>query len=114
MADIQQLLQDANVDFRDCYEKSELINRLKEYEKQLPVSVRNRLRFMTNSEGDSHMSGSNQTPAHHSYKQRLFSDEQYVVNVFNVSLEIRIFLYWLNPQGSQYNHQSSFAHSCSG
>lgn len=84
MADIQQLLHDANVDFRDCYEKSELINRLKEYEKQLPASVRNRLRSMANSSVDLQTSGSNQPQAHHSFKQRLFSDEQYVVNVFNV------------------------------
>lgn len=86
MADIQELLHDAGVDFRDCYEKDDLVKRLRESEKQLPPSVRARLRSLSDrADGDTNPGVLSRKQAHEAPVQHLFNDEQYVVKVFNVS-----------------------------
>ena len=93
VSEIQQLLHDGGIDFRDCYEKGELIRRLQETEARLPPSVRSRLRAAlagpmagpSVEQPPSAAAGMTDAGVSHPQSQ-LFMDEQYVVNLFNVSV----------------------------
>lgn len=79
------MLHDGGVDFRDCYEKADLVKRLRETDKQLPPSVRARLYSLRDRfEGDTDPERSPVVRVHEPPMQHLFNDEQYVVKVFNV------------------------------
>eukprot|EP00210_Caulerpa_lentillifera_P000128 g123.t1 len=78
VSDIQQLLHDANVDFRDCYEKSELISRLQKAETILPSFVRNRLRSLLSTSTSNAAPNEEPKPT-----PDLYHDENQVVQLFN-------------------------------
>ena len=78
ISDIQQLLQDSNVDFRDCYEKTELIDRLRTSESGLPAYVQNRLRRLLTS-------SDTQEGLREARGEDLSQEEDQAVRLFNVS-----------------------------
>lgn len=77
MSDIQQLLEDAQVDFRDCYEKSELVSRLQNDSYRLPEHVQTRLKTLLYEANDGQVDPFSPLP-------ELDPDEDKVVKLFNV------------------------------
>jgi hypothetical protein len=79
--DITQLLQEAGVDFRDCFEKAQLVERLSGALDTLPPHVRDKLNTLLGHGEDrtSLTAASSLSPA-----DVLFADEQYGVSLFQV------------------------------
>ena len=82
MSDIQRVLDAAGIDYRDCFEREQLLQRLRENEGRLAGPLAHQLQSLQRQQL-SPLGGLNAlTAGQLAAQSQLFMDEQYVVNLF--------------------------------
>ena len=86
VSDIQRILDAAGVDYRDCFEREQLLQRLRDNETRLAGHLANQLQSLQLQQQPLQPSGLTAlTPSQLAAQNSLFMDEQYVVNLFQAS-----------------------------
>lgn len=82
VSNIQRILDAAGIDYRDCYEREQLLERLRSNEGRLAGPLAQQLQGLQRQQPMQPSSLSALTAGQLAAQNQLFMDEQYVVNLF--------------------------------
>ncbi|KAK9863302.1 hypothetical protein WJX84_006056 [Apatococcus fuscideae] len=85
VSDIQRILDAAHIDYRDCFEREQLLQRLRENAGRLGGSLSHQLQSLQRQQPMQAGGLSNLTAGQLTAQHQLFMDEQYVVNLFQAN-----------------------------